>query len=161
MEYTLDMDNPVFLMYMTNQYGAPVTGVATPTVTLSTSQAANGTTVTWVETTDFTWHELASGWYKLRQVDSPNVDAVDTAGPCLLRVIKTDVDTAAGATVYEVVAGTDSANILRLVEMLTTTRVTTRATGAHAHKNVAGDTTRYTTTPAETTTTVTETVASA
>jgi len=107
MQYTKDQSNPVFLVALVDEYGAPVTGVTGPTVTLSKSQAANGTTVIWVETTDFTWHELTDGEkfkgvYKLRQADSPNVDAVDTEGKSALSVYKTDHDTAAGGLVYQV-----------------------------------------------------------
>ncbi len=107
MSYPKDQASPVFLVRLVDEYGDPVTGVTAPTVKLSKSQAADTTTVTWVETTDFTWHELTGGdslkgWYKLRQVDSPNVDAVDTAGACALSVYKTDYDTAAGELVYQV-----------------------------------------------------------
>ena len=107
MSYIKDSSNPVFLVELRDQYGSLVTGVTSPTVYLSKSQTADTTTVQWVETTDFTWHELTSteimkGVYKLRQIDSPNVDAVDTLGQCMVHVYKTDVDTAYGARVYSV-----------------------------------------------------------
>jgi len=54
------------------------------------------------------------------------------------------------------------AQVLRLVEYLTTTREVDRDTGAQTHFNVAGDTERYTTTPsAPDASTVKETVAEA
>lgn len=107
MSYAKDQANAVFLVKLVDQYGDPVTGITAPTVKLSKSQGADTITITWVETTDFTWHELTSGdhckgCYKLRQVDSPNVDAVDTAGACLLTVYKTDYDTAVGELAYRV-----------------------------------------------------------
>lgn len=107
MQYTKNQSNPIFLVPLVDQYGNPVTGVTSPTVYVARDQGGNGTIVQWVENTDFTWHELTSGqkckgWYKLRQVDNPNVDAVSVAGVCLLSVYKTDHDTAAGALVYQV-----------------------------------------------------------
>ncbi|MCK4659158.1 MAG: hypothetical protein KAV82_06510, partial [Phycisphaerae bacterium] len=107
MIYAKNISNPVFLVPLVDQYGAPVTGVTSPTVYLSKDQGANATIVQWVETTDFTWHELTSnetckGLYKLRQVDNPNVNAVSVEGACLLSVYKTDHDTAAGSVAYQV-----------------------------------------------------------
>ncbi len=107
MIYAKNTANPVFLVPLVDQYGNPVTGVTSPTVHLSTDQGANSTVVQWVENTDFTWHELTDGaklkgWYKLRQVDNPNVSAVGVVGICVLSAYKTDHDTAAGSVAYQV-----------------------------------------------------------
>lgn len=107
MTYAKNVSNPVFLVALTDQYGAPVVGVTAPTVYLSKSQAADAASVQWVEDTDFTWHELTNGErfkgvYKLRQAGAPNVSAVDTEGRCALSVYKTSHDTAAGAMAYAV-----------------------------------------------------------
>ncbi|MFH0981574.1 MAG: hypothetical protein V2A79_08555 [Planctomycetota bacterium] len=107
MIYAKNQPNPVFVVPLIDQYGNPVTGVTMPTVCLSKDQGATATLVPWVEGTDFTWHELADGekckgLYKLRQVNNPNASAVDTAGTCVLSVVKTDHNTAAGAVAYQV-----------------------------------------------------------
>lgn len=117
MSYELNSLNPVFLVQLVDRYNNPVTGQTGLTVKLSKNQGADTTTVAWVETTDYTLHELTDGesckgWYKLRQVDSPNVDAVDTEGVCGLSVYKTDYDTASGAVAYTVVAGSSDDLVL-------------------------------------------------
>ena len=147
MTYKKNAANPVFLVRLVDSSGAPVTGITAPTVTLSKSQAANTTTVPWVEDTDFTWHELTGGeackgCYKLRQKDAPNVSAVDTVGACLLHVHKTAVATASAVVAYDV-----DAALQRLVEVLTTDRVIDRDTGVQSFYNEAGTVVRYTSTP--------------
>ena len=107
MSYEANAANPVFLVQLLDADGYPVTGVTSPTVYLAKSQGADNTTVQWVATTDFTWHELTSGesfkgMYKLRQVTSPNIDAVDTKGHCALHIYKTDVLTASGIVRFRV-----------------------------------------------------------
>ena len=107
MSYARNTPNPTFVVMLVDEYGGLATGITAPAVYLSKSQGAATTVVQWLEGTDFTWHELGDdevckGWYKLRQVNSPSTDAVDTVGTCLLSVFKTDHDTASGAVVYAV-----------------------------------------------------------
>ncbi|MCK4623860.1 MAG: hypothetical protein KAV00_01000 [Phycisphaerae bacterium] len=178
MDYAKNQANPVFLVPLVDQYGAPATGIVAPDVHVVTGQGATATVVAWVEDTDFTWQELTSGEatkgvYRLRQMDSPNVDAVATEGACWLSAHKTLHDIAAGAVAYQVVDrastgsvpaaiadavadellsghttdGSLAALLTRLVEVLTTKRDLDLTTGVQTLYNVAGDTARYTVTP--------------
>lgn len=150
--YQKDSDNPVFYVRLVDQFGVPVAGVTSPTVTLSKSQAADGTTVTWVEDTDFTWHELTDneklkGVYKLRQKDSPNVSAVDTVGQCVLDVYKTDAATAHGVAAYQVNTLLTDVHLTRAA--LVNQRQHTIDTGVDVIKDDDGTTTLVTLTPSE------------
>ena len=135
MDYAKNQANPVFLVPLVDQYGAPATGIVAPDVHVVTGQGATATVVAWVEDTDFTWQELTSGEatkgvYRLRQMDSPNVDAV--------------ADELLSAHTTE---GSLAALLTRLVEVLTTKRDFDLTTGVQTLYNVAGDTARYTVTP--------------
>lgn len=91
MIYRLNQTSPLFHAIMYNDLTfVPETGIVEPAVYLHKLQGAVATSSEWVEDTDFTWHEPAdmNGLYKLRQVATPNVSAVDTEGVCCLSITK-------------------------------------------------------------------------